>query len=260
MAITGPADLPSVLKVHTEGIKKYIYTKLGYPQVEVELSEDQLETIIRVAGDFISGYFPREQKLAVFYTTPLRSTYPLPTDAYWVQEVSWDASTTRIGDIFGAEAYLINPTYSVGVQNILTDYVLLQQYRKFSQEVMGTRGHWEVINEGSTTVTGDSLSSKDQLIRLYPTPKSVFPVLVLYIPVVNHFRSPQARFICYDMILAEAKITLGNARRKIAGMPSPDGGSISYDGDQLVQEGETLRNEIIQKAIDLGEPLPIIVH
>lgn len=147
-----------------------------------------------------------------------------------------------------------------GIQNILTDYHLLQAYRKFSQKILGTEGHWEVINEGNSDATGDSLSSKDQLIRLYPTPKGAFPVVVLYVPVIDHFRSPQARKICYDMMLAEAKCILGHSRRKIQGMPTPDGGSISYDGSDLVQEGEKMKSELIETAIALGEPLGIWLY
>lgn len=144
-----------------------------------------------------------------------------------------------------------------GIQNILTDYHLLQAYRKFSQKILGTEGHWEVINEGNSTVEGDSLSAKDQLIRLYPTPKGAFPVIVLYMPVVTHFRSPQARQLCYDLMLAEAKIVVGMARRKISGMPTPDGSSISYDGGDLVQEGTKTKEEILETAIKLGEPLSV---
>lgn len=142
-----------------------------------------------------------------------------------------------------------------GIQNILTDYHLLQAYRKFSQKVLGTEGHWEVIGEGNSNVEGDTLSAKDQLIRLYPTPKGAFPVVVLYIPIVNHFRSPQARAVCYEMMEAEIKCALGMARRKISGMPTPDGGSINYDGSDLVQEGMQMREEIVEKAIKLGEPM-----
>ncbi len=142
-----------------------------------------------------------------------------------------------------------------GIQNILTDYHLLQAYRKFSRKILGTEGHWEVIGEVEGNVEGDSLDAKDQLIRLYPTPKGSFPVVVLYVPTVNHFRSPQARQVCYDMLLAEAKIVLGSSRRKIQGMPSPDGGSINYDGSELIQEGEKMKEEIIERAINLGEPL-----
>jgi hypothetical protein len=83
-----------------------VLSKLGFPNVDVEITEDQWEVIWRIAGDFIASYFPREQKLATFYTSPLKPTYPLPKDAYWVQSVNWDPVTTRIGDIFGAESFL----------------------------------------------------------------------------------------------------------------------------------------------------------
>lgn len=106
MAIIGPGDLPSVVKVRTEPMKKYIFSKLGYPAVDVELDEAALEVVWAVAADFIARYFPREQKLAVFYTSPLQPTYPLPKDAFWVQDCKWDPVTTRIDDVFGAESFL----------------------------------------------------------------------------------------------------------------------------------------------------------
>lgn len=252
MAIIAPADLPVVLKLRSDPIKKYVLTMLGHPIVQVEIVEDQWETILRTSGDWISGYFPKEQRLAVFNTSPLQTTYPMPEDAYWVQEVAWDPVTTRIDDIFGAESFLFNVGNISGIQNILTDYHLLQAYRKFSQKILGTEGHWEVINEGGEGPT-------NQKIRLYPTPKGVFPVVVLYQPVVTHFRSPQARKICMDMVLAEAKCVLGAVRRKIANMPSPTGGNLQLDGDALVQEGIKEKEELTQKAIDLGEPLPIVM-
>lgn len=255
MAIMSPAELPSILKLRSEPMKKYVLSMFGGSVVDVEIKEDQWETVWKVTGDFIAQYFPREQKLGVFWTQPLKSTYPLPNDAYWVQEVRWDPVTTRIDDVFGAESFLFNVGNVSGIQNILLDYHLLAAYRKFSQKILGTEGHWEVINEGSSDVDGDSLSSKDQKIRLYPTPKGAFPVTVLYIPVITHFRSPQARQLCYDIMFAQARIMVGNARRKISGMPTPDGGTISYDGSDLVQEGEQAMEKITEKAINLGEPL-----
>lgn len=255
MAIQAPADLPSILKVRSEPMKKFVLSQLGHPVIEAEITEDQWEVLWRISGDFVSSYFPREQKLGLFWTTPLQSTYPLPEDAYWIQAVNWDPVTTRIDDVFGAESFLFNIGNISGIQNILTDYHLLQAYRKFSQKILGTEGHWEVLNEGDSDATGDSLSAKDQLIRLYPTPKGAFPVVVLYIPVVNHFRSPQARKIAYDMMLAEAKCAIGHARRKVSGMPTPDGGSISYDGSDMVSEGEKMKEEITENALKLGEPI-----
>jgi len=106
MAIISPADLPVVLRVRSDAMKAYCLAKLGFPHVDVEISEQQFEIVLKNTGDFIAGYFPREQKFAIFYTTPLQSTYPMPEDAYWIQEVSWDPITTRIDDVFGAESFL----------------------------------------------------------------------------------------------------------------------------------------------------------
>jgi hypothetical protein len=59
------------------------------------------------------------------------------------------------------------------------------------------------------------------------------------------------------MMLAEAKTVVGMARRKVTGMPTPDGGNISMDGGDLVQEGIKMKEEIIENAIKLGEPLGV---
>jgi len=106
MAIMGPSELPSILKVKSEELKKYVLSRLGFPTVEIEIEESQFESVLRTTGDWIAHYFPKEQKLAFFNTVPLQGTYPLPTDAYWVQEAAWDPATTRIGDVFGAESFL----------------------------------------------------------------------------------------------------------------------------------------------------------
>ncbi len=106
MAILTKADLPYVLRVPSAPIKSYVMSKLGHPTVAIELTEDQLEIAIRNVGNFIAGYFPREQRLATFSTTPLQSTYPMPSDAYWIQSVDWDPFTTNVNDIFGTSAYL----------------------------------------------------------------------------------------------------------------------------------------------------------
>jgi len=108
MAIISKSQLPAILKIKSDPMKFEVLSALGHPTVLVELSEAQLEQAIRVTGDFVAQYFPREQKYAYFYTSPLVNTYSLPADAYWVQDVKWDPETTRIGDIFGAESFLFS--------------------------------------------------------------------------------------------------------------------------------------------------------
>ena len=246
MAIIAPTDLPEILKVDSNPMKKYVMTMLGHPVTDVEMTEDQWETILKVSGDFIAHYFDREEQLAWFYTDPLISEYDMPENAYWIKEVKWDPATTRIGDVFGAESFLFNIGNITGIQNILTDYHLLQAYRKFSQRVLGTEGHWEW--------TGD------KKIRLFPTPKGAMPVVVEYYPPVDAFRSPQARKLANDMLLAESMIVLGHARSKFNNIPSPDGSSMTLNGTELVTKGEELKKEIIELANQLEEPMQFYLY
>jgi hypothetical protein len=245
MAILGPEQLPVVLKLRSDPIKFEVLSTFGHPHVLVELSEAQLEQAIRTTGDWIAQYFPRETKYAYFYTQPLVSEYPLPADAYWIKNLAWDPATTRIGDIFGAESFLFNVGNVTGIQNILLDYHLLQAYRKFSQRILATEGQWECKG--------------DNLIRLFPTPRGTFPVVVEYMPHVHRFRSPEAREILKRMLIAECKIILGNMRSKFGGIPTPDGGTLQTNGEQLRAEGFEEKEKVLQDAINLGEPSPIIL-
>lgn len=243
MAIIGPADLPVVLKVDSDPVKAEALATLGHPVVLVEATEDMMEHALRSTGSFIAGFFPLEDKYAYFMTEPLRSTYPLPQDAYWVVECAWDPVTTRINDIFGAESFLFNIGNVTGIQNLLTDYHLLQSYRRFSQRILGTEGHWEVIG--------------DNQIRLYPTPRGSFPVVVRYTPPVYRFRSPESKELAKRMLVAELKIMIGNARSKFGSIPGPDGGSINLNGDALRSEGQDEKAKVLEDAILLTEPLSV---
>ena len=245
MAIMGPAQLPAVLKVPSDPLKFEILSTLGHPVVMVELTDPQLEQAIRVTGDFIAQYFPFEEKYAYFNTQPLVSEYPLPEDAYYIKDVKWDPATTRIGDIFGAESFLFNVGNVTGIQNILLDYHLLQAYRKFAARILGTVGQWEVKG--------------DNHIRLFPTPRGSFPVVVEFFPAVHRFKTPIAKEIAKRAMVAEAKIILGNIRSKFAGLPSPDGGSITMNGDAFRTEGQTEKAQAVTDALLLSEPLgPIL--
>ena len=115
MAIIGPSDLPKVLKVESNPLKLRTLHHFGWPNVNVEVTEDQFEHMLRYVGDFISIYFPMEERYSYFYTKPLENTYNLPPDAYWIREVAWDPLMTRIQDIFSAEMFLFcfSPEFKV---------------------------------------------------------------------------------------------------------------------------------------------------
>lgn len=151
-------------------------------------------------------------------------------------------------EIAGLGDYCLNIGNVTGIQNLLVDYVLLLQYRKFSQRTLGTEGQWEFKVEAG----GDGSPGK---IRLFPTPKGTFPVIVEYLPSVTEFKSPEAREVTFRAMVAKTKIAVGHARRKLGGIPSPDGGQINLDGDSLVSEGKEEYKALVEEAINLGEPL-----
>lgn len=249
MAILGPAELPVLLRLpgdKNDQLKFDALASLGHPVINVEIVESQIESALRTTGDFIAGYFPFEERVAFFMTEPLRSTYPLPEEAYWVKNVNWDPVTTRIDDVFGAESFLFNIGNITGIQNVLLDFFLLSSYRKFSQRILGTEGHWEVKG--------------DNQIRLFPTPRGSFPVFVEFYPRIERFRSTEARELSKRMLIAEMKIMVGHARRKFGSIPSPDGGSVTLSGDSLATEGEQQRKEVLAEAILLSEPLGIYLY
>ena len=150
---------------------------------------------------------------------------------------SLDVGNINVGNITG------NIGNVTGVQNILTDYFLLQSYRKFSQRILATEGQWEVLG--------------DNKIRLFPTPRGAFPVVIQYIPVVTRWRSPEAREVTKRMLVAEAKIILGNSRSKFSGIPGPDGGQITLNGDAMRTEGQEEKKQALEDAILLGQPLGV---
>ena len=261
MAIIGPEQLPVILKVDSNPLKFHALSQLGHPVVNVEIIESQMEQVLRSTGNFISHYFPLEERFAFFMTQPLQSEYPIPADAYWIRSVSWDPSTTRIDDIFGAESFLFNIGNISGIQNLLTDYHLLQSYRKFSQRILGNEGHWEFkVERGTANSNAGVGTNYGGTIKLYPVPKGSFPVVVEYLPSVDTFRSPQSQEATYRAFLAQMKIALGHARRKIQGIPGPDGGSITFDGNDLVSEGKDEYDKIVEFALSVGEPLSIYLY
>jgi len=157
--------------------------------------------------------------------------------------IEYDTLRRRFGLPVGFGANIGNVT---GIQNLLTDYHLLQAYRKFSQRILGTEGRWE-------------FSYGENKIRLFPTPKGVFPVIVRYSPSVTEFKNPHVRELAFRAILAKTKIAVGNVRRKIGNMPAPDGGTIGLDGDALVAEGKAEYDKLEQDLLLYGEPMGIFV-
>lgn len=247
-----------MFRINSEPIKRYILHRLGHPHVRVEINDDQLNDIIRVGASFIAQYFEGEQRLAVFNTVPMQSAYAMPSDAWMVQSVDWDPFIGSLADVFDVRFHMFNNVNLTNFGTMVLDYHLLNHFRRHTAKILGSEGRWEVTNEVPYTSIGDELSASKQLIRLYPTPKSVYPVMVTYIPCITSFKTPTSRQLTYDYLTAEAMIMVGMVRRKMQGLSTPDGGTLSLDGESLVKEGFDQKKLILDSIKDFDEPLPII--
>ena len=132
-----------------------------------------------------------------------------------------------------------------GLQGLLLDYHLIQHYRKFSQRVLGTEGRWEVKGNNK--------------IRLIPIPRGSYPVFVEYFPCIHDFRSPWAKELTRRMAIAEASMIIGHIRSKRA-LPTPDGSTTTFNGEDLLAWGRQEQKEIVAQAINMGEPPGIYVY
>jgi len=215
--------------IHFLPIKSYGFADLETKDIYLNnnLSLDDLKnTLIHEIGHLIHGNPDHNKKWFDI------CHYLYPSFLY-----IFDVGNINVGNIAG------NVGNVTGIQNLLLDFHLLMAYRKFSQRVLGTEGQWEVLGNNR--------------IKLFPTPRGSFPVMVEYLPKVTYFRSPMAKEITKRMMVAEAKIMLGNIRSKFAGLPAPDGGTLSMNGEALRTEGQTEKDKCLEDAIKLGEPLGV---
>lgn len=162
------------------------------------------------------------------------------------------ANMRDANNFLAAHGYAGNIGNISGIQGILTDFHLLQHYRKFSQRILGTEGQWE-FKPGAGPGGSNTF-------RLFPVPRGSFPVVIEYLPSVTEFKKPSTREITIRAFLARMKMILGRIRGKFSGgIPGPDGSTITFDGDSLMTEGKEEWDNIISEAISLGEPLgPIL--
>jgi len=203
----------------------FISTKLSY--------HEKLRTIYHEIAHLLSRSVRHDEKWIYTFKRICPSSFWTPFFCNFDENIG----NVAVGNMAG------NIGNVTGIQNLLTDYHLLMAYRKFSSRILGTEGRWEVQGNNK--------------IRLIPTPRGSFPVVVEYIPRVYQFRSPQAREITKRMIVAEAKIMLGHARGKFGNIPSPGGGAMVLNGESLRTEGMQEKQHALDQAILLGEPLGI---
>jgi hypothetical protein len=233
----------------TLDVKRYILLELGYPNVEVELCDEQLDQAIRDTIDDFMRF--NVLNLLRYYKIPLQNgiaEYLLPEDLRVVRDVV-TFKLSQFDAIFGADL-IINPIYLRNTrdayQDILT-FWLSEAAFETQKRVYGLVTSWDVI-EGRTR------------IRVYPTPSSdrVMIIKATYQPLPGSITAQTIGTkgeLFRRMALARAMMILGRIRGKRVSGINTSQGVVQLDGEQLKAEGQAMLAEARTELQLTGNPL-----
>lgn len=231
-----------------EQLKDWVITKLGYPLVSVELTDEQLNSCIADALSIYSKYAYLPEK---FLTVNLK---------YYEHGKGIDLSEFNIMSVkniglqrdniwsmhqdmfFGPYAFLGQgaggPMFGLGSGNAVGSWVTfhnVQEWFHMADRLMGSNPDWQYDKTTKRLV-------------LMPEPHCKHDHYILLTcnvqpPVEEYYGNEYVR----RLVLAEAKILLGTIRKKYAGVQLVGGGTIDTSiGDEGREEKSQIMENIIR--------------
>lgn len=242
-----------------EQIRQYIYNMLGAPNIELELTEQNIDFCIDQALMIVEEYAGREYfTYYTFNTVPGQSIYQMPPDIGYIRNVYYKETGNfafQASDLDGGipiEYFYPGGSYA-SIQGGLIDpvqpiwgrageWTLYKQYEQMYSRISSNLGGWEWLNG-------------HKHIKLYPIPYKVQRVSVHYIQRYKDWeRVTQAM---QEGALTYAKEILARIRGRIQNLPGPNGG-VQLDWQQLIQEAREDRQKWFEDLIyKFGDILPI---
>jgi len=196
--------------------KEAILKELGYPTVNVELTDDQIKRCISFALSRINGDFVKKNKVALLLI-PGKQSYPFPYEPYRV---------TYIPDPPSDVAQFLSTCQPVSLSSV----VRLREWAEMAERIYGTDPDWEW---------------EDGVLYISPPPNSSSVCTVEYSTPYTLEEIEQGSEIGELFLLlagAKARRILRAVRGKFSGVPSP-GGSVQLDADVLLQEAREAEEE-----------------
>lgn len=221
-------------------IKSHVLAMLGEGRMKVELPAGTLDFCLILAKNALVKQISNIKRYDLQLVAG-QSKYDLPSDAYFVTNVAFENSLTRIGDAVGA--YGIYGFTQLGLGGIPMEdlfhsfrshgfygsMVQALQYVGLGRRVLSAEPAWEWIRS-------------ERKLYMYPCPSNSQLANVEYgtkdVDTDNLY--PEEYYFLQQLTLAEALIALGRIRSKYASLPGAEGG-IQLDGDALKSEGEQMK-------------------
>lgn len=214
-------------KSFEQTIKDFIFAKLGYPTVRVELTDFQIQICIEEAMSKLDYHAPQwMNQYAVFSASANINIYELPlaiannlTDAYSQSQLmgmnvpqgslEYDLALMFFGNV-GTFS-----NYNVG------QYVLMQQYLKQVKAVMGQKSTWTLTN--------------GKYLNIFPIPYGGEGIILEFRGIDSETILPAYKNWIQRFATCLSKEILGRVRSKYQVLPGPGGGS-KLDGELLLRE------------------------
>ena len=208
--------------------KNYVLLNLGYPSVKIELTDAQLKQCIEQALNVITNYLGMK-RYAYTKTAAHTAEYNVPPDCKTVMKVYYNLGFLSVlgntSTALFSDFYLLASDLAIDIYESPTTFWAYLASREMLTKVYGTWTTFEVIEGGKR-------------MRIYPTPLREDTLTVFYRS--NEINLDEDNFNFFnDLSLAYSKRILGRIRSKYqSGLPSSGGGSLTLDGDRLLDESK----------------------
>ena len=215
-----------------EELEERIKAKLGFPVVEVELEQTQIDAAIDEALEDIDGYI--NETMLISRKVPRKGRIDLSDEP--VDFVTQVYKTPSKED----------------TEFILIPYSNIENYQMLNRRNVGidfrSRVFRHYLNKQVLNTIKDPVSFRWEEPYLYleqgfPKVNKATIEFVPYMTEVNHLPKGKWWKMVRRLALAKAKYMLGRIRGKYDAQNSP----FDMDGDDLIQEGKEEEEEILEK-------------
>lgn len=225
-------------KSFDQTIKDYVFARLGYPTVRVELTDFQIQICIEEATSKLEYHAPHWMKqYAVLDSSANINVYELPQEiANNLTDVYFRKGIFNLGATPGSLEYDFAIMFftNTGLFNNynVSQYMLMQMYLKQINKVLGKSTSWDLIN--------------NKYLQIFPVPDSSDEIILEFRGIDGATIHPAYKNWIQRYTLAVAKEILGRARSKYQTLPGPGGGT-RLDGETLLAESKEEKQLLLEE-------------
>jgi hypothetical protein len=240
----GLDDQPASPATSIGALRKRLKYNLGWPQVKLEVDQDQIDESINYAIKWYHRYAQgtaTKRRYLLFELIPYQQYYQLPAEVYYVTDYSLDTSVTGINTLFTLENWLWNYGF-LNFFDIQRGQFTLLNYHL-------TMDYVETLRRYITGEYKFEYNEWDRRLQIQPEPDSTEVAMIECVIKVDDEYLYDALWV-EDYATQKVKYKIGEIRSKYSGATLA-GTQAQLNGESMKQEAQTeierleerLRNE-----------------